>query len=68
MTVGQLKKKIEIMPDNWQVLMPASDHSYRPVDAAVEIVEKDGKGYFGEPADSDDPAEGMTNEQALIIS
>jgi len=63
-TVGALKKLIATMPDNWQVLAPASDHSYRKADAAVEIVENDG-GHYSE-ADTRTPQ--PEHEQALVIT
>lgn len=67
MTVGDLKKKIAIMPDDWPVLGPSSDHSYRPLEATVEIVEKSGREYF-EPDNVRTDVLGPNQKQALVIS
>lgn len=68
MTVKQLRKAIEKLPDDMPVVVSAEDHHYRAADAVKRKAVDEGDSGRWEPRYSEDPCDGTPTLDVLLVS
>jgi len=66
-TVGDLKRVLEGVPDDTPVVVPSTDHSFRKVRASLQQIGTDNRGYYGE-VDRRCPNEGWGDTPCTLLT
>lgn len=67
MTVGQLRKIIEKLPDDTRVLAPSADHSFHDVDASASTALYDRRSGWTEDYGEDQTPEAEFGERRSVL-